>query len=485
MNGSAPEANGASGPVAIEPRRTGGWRGPLFVALTLAGWSACLLANWPGHFSVDSVSQLAQGRTGLYDDWHPPLMAWLLGLADRAVRGAPIFFAADAALACAALLVFSRASPGPRIQGMVVMALALASPQMLIFQGVAWKDLLFADATLAAFAALALAGRAWDRRPARAGLLLGAFALFLVATLTRQTGFAAPLAGAAVLAALCATRGGTAPMTRRRWIGGGLAALAGLAALFACAALIGQAFAARNDGKPGSEFQLRLLQVYDLAGALKLDPRLPLVALRRDQPALEQFERAQAAPNYKASTIDYLDDLPGADDLLPPASPAVSADWGRLILRHPLLWLSVRAGVFLATLQSNPDRGCPLISTGIWTDDADDLAISGLSLRREARDEWDEDYVNRFVGTPFLSHLAWGIVAFGLLALAGRDLARGDRRPEVMAIAGLLAAALAFCASFLVISVACDYRYLIVLDLAAMAAAVQRASSPGLAARTA
>ena len=41
-----------------------------------------------------------------------------------------------------------------------------------------------------------------------------------------------------------------------------------------------------------------------------------------------------------------------------------------------------------------------------------------------------------------------------------------------MAVAGLLAGALVFTLSFSVISIACDYRYLIFLDLAVMAASL-------------
>jgi hypothetical protein len=41
-----------------------------------------------------------------------------------------------------------------------------------------------------------------------------------------------------------------------------------------------------------------------------------------------------------------------------------------------------------------------------------------------------------------------------------------------LAVAGLLASALVFAASFFVVSVACDYRYLYFLDLTALAGAL-------------
>lgn len=466
MNGAPSEANGVGGRARLA-----------YLLVAGLGLGACLGLDWPGHFSVDSISQLAQGRIGIFDDWHPPVMAWLLGLADRVIPGAPLFFTFDAILAAAALLAFALGSPRPRLRGLPVLACIFASPQMLVFQGVAWKDLLFADATLAGFAALAVAGRTWARPLWRNALLGCAFVLFLTAALARQTGFVSPLAGALVLAGLYASRGGGAGFSRRGGIVGGGGALGALAALWVAANLATALFAAHGDGRPAGVLHARMLQTYDLAGALRRDPRLPLEALHRAQPALEWFERVEAAPRYTAATIDFLDDLPAADALLPPPDSAVSADWMRLILRRPWLWVRVRTAVFLDTLASNPALGCPLVSTGIWSDDPVDLAHSGLRLRDDDRDDFADDYARTFSRTPVLSHVAWALCAIVLLGWALRDIARGDRRPELLSIAGLLVAALAFCAGFFVISVACDYRYLIVLDLAAMAAIAQRVSA--------
>jgi hypothetical protein len=77
------------------------------------------------------------------------------------------------------------------------------------------------------------------------------------------------------------------------------------------------------------------------------------------------------------------------------------------------------------------------------------------------------DYAHLFFHTPVYSHLLWGALALVLLVLL---LRRGA--PDDIAIAGLLAGALVFTVTFAAISIACDYRYLILLDLAAMAAAL-------------
>src|SRR6185437_8627228 len=125
-------------------------------AILLAGFAATVLVSWPGHLSYDSILQLLQGRTGIYNAWPPPVMAWLLGLGDALVPGTGLFVTFDVLLAFGAfagilLLV-------PRQVGWAAVPAAVAvvlTPQVLIYQGVVWKDVLFADSAVAGFVCLA------------------------------------------------------------------------------------------------------------------------------------------------------------------------------------------------------------------------------------------------------------------------------------------------------------------------------------------
>jgi hypothetical protein len=217
-----------------------------------------------------------------------------------------------------------------------------------------------------------------------------------------------------------------------------------------------------------------MLRTFDLAGALRLEPRLPLKALHDRAPALEAFERGEGASGWRANTIDVLDRLPDAPALLPPRTPALAADWRSLILRRPWLYARVRAQVFWDTLATPEAADCPLVSVGVQTGDTFELARAGLRRRLTPRDQWDEDYAWAFWETPILSHLAWGALALVLLGLDAQDAARGDRRPGTLAAIGLLLAALAYAATYFVAAIACDYRYLYLLDVAAMAALARR-----------
>ncbi|HEY2048454.1 MAG TPA: hypothetical protein VGH03_03880 [Caulobacteraceae bacterium] len=445
------------------------WRVFAAIAIAAVGWAAALAAGVPGHFSVDSVSQLAQGRAGLFNDWHPPLMAWLLGLADRIAPGAALFAVADVSIFFAGLLGFALSTRPPRKRGLLVLAFVAATPQALVFQGVVWKDILFADAALFAFAAVAQAGRA-DGWASRAWLGL-AFVACVVAMLVRQAGFVVPFAVAAVYVAIEA-------MGRSRAVAGAIArASAGLLALLLIAVLSHAAFAARSDGRPGGRAQLAMLRAFDLAGSLRLEPALPTTALHIRAPSLERFERTEAASTWQANTIDGLDDLPGASVILPPSTPALADDWWKLVLRHPWLYVRMRAQVFWDTLATPDSANCPLVSVGVQDRDRAELARAGLRPRLTARDQWDEDYVWSFWDTPVLSHLAWGALALTLLALDLRDVAHGDRRPGTLAATGLAVAALAYAATYFAASIACDYRYLYLVDVAAMAALVRRSAA--------
>ena len=406
---------------------------------------------------------------GRFDDWHPPLMAWLLGLADRVTPGAALFVVVDVTVFFLCVLGWALADRPPRTRGLGVVALVAAAPQALVFQGVVWKDILFADVALATFVALAYWGRAYG--VARCAWLGAAILSCLIAALVRQAGFVVPLAAAGAYVAIDLRTPGRA-------LGDAISrAASGLLALLVIAILTHAAFAAASDGRPGAKAQLAMLRVFDLAGALRLEPGLQLPALRAHAPELERFERIAAAPAWRANTIDGLDKLAGASAILPPHTPALAKDWWNLVLQHPLLYARVRTRVFWDTLATPDSAGCPLVSVGVQDLDRSELVRAGLRPRLTARDQWDEEYVWSFWGTPVLSHLAWITLVLVVLGLDIRDVARGDRRPGVIAAIALAGCALAYAASFLPASVACDYRYLYFLDIAAMGILIRRAAA--------
>jgi hypothetical protein len=434
------------------------------LALVLAaGACASLWLSWPGQLSPDSVWQLQQGRGGVFNAWHPPVMAWLLGRFDAISPGAPGFIVFDMVLGFGALFAFAALTPRPRIAAIILAGALCASPLLLTYQGDVWKDVLFADTAVAGFAALAWAARMWASPVRRWGLIGLAFALFALAALTRQNGLLTPLWAAAGLAAIARRSG--ASKARAARLGGG--ALAGCLALVVAASI---ALVLHSDGEPAQARQLEWLRIWDLTGADFADPYLDLAGLEHDAPDTAVFIR-RAASSWTPTRVDPLLGLPGADAALDDANAAIGRAWRHMILTRTGLYARIRLADFGQLVATPRLMDCRPLFIGL---DGPPEILKALHLKPHdpAKIALARRYSLAFVGTPVLSHLVYGVLAVVLLILGLRD----RTRPESVVVIAMLGAALTFTASFLIIGVACDYRYLYLLDLAAMAALLHRVS---------
>lgn len=427
--------------------------------LLLLGFAIVLALNWPGQMSYDSVVQLADGRSGQYDSWHPPVMAWLLGLFDSVVAGPGLFLAFTALLLFGAWLVLLRQGRAGW-KSVIVLILIFLTPQLLLYQGEIWKDVLFANAGIAAFACLAGAASGWSNRRARFIFLGLSVTSLTLAVLARQNGFLLLPVAAICLGAIAAKQ----QAARAGWRYGIGLLLASLA-LMGCANF---ALGLRGDHGQGAADQLRLAQTYDLVGAIHLDPSIRLPVLEQRAPNLDAAIRKDGVALYSPHLVDTLENSATLTDAIYHApSGAVFAQWRQLILAHPGLYLRQRLPVF-GWVVAPPDLlVCHPDVVGV-DGPPDEMKALGLKPHIRAQDRFLYFYVARFFHTPVLSHLLYGALALLFLVLLAR---RG--MPDDMAIAGLQAAALLFALSFFVISIACDYRYLYFLDLAAMTGALQ------------
>src|SRR5471032_1258802 len=132
-------------------------------AIVLAGYAAMLAVNLPGHLEFDSIRQLLEGRRGVYSNWHPPIMSWMLGIADAISPGAVAFVVFDATLAFGSILSLLWLAPRPSWPSVAVAMLSVSLPQLFLFQAIVLKDMLFADACLAGLVCLAHAAANWKR----------------------------------------------------------------------------------------------------------------------------------------------------------------------------------------------------------------------------------------------------------------------------------------------------------------------------------
>ena len=430
-----------------------------------AGWALTLAISWPGHLSFDSIVQLHDGRAGFYHSWHPPIMAWLLGAGDALMPGTGLYVLLVTTLIFCSFLALSWTRSGACWAVAAFAALFALTPQFLLYPAIVWKDVLFAATAVAGFVCLTLAEAHWARARARIALLAASFLFIVLAALARQNGLIV-MAGAAVAFAWIVARNNNLV---RGIVGGTLALAAGVI----LASAISFALARHSDGGEGTRTQLNLLRFYDLVGAVASDAHLPLNTLADDEPDLEALMRTDGRRLYSAERNDTLVGSPALQKALAQAEPdIIAAQWHDLVLHHPWLYLRVRARVFGQVLLTPDIAGCRPVFTGI-DGPAGEMKDLGLAPRRNARDLALADYAKAFMGTPVLSHPAYIVLAVAALIFLLRRRSPGD-----IAMAFLLFSALAFTASFFAISIACDYRYLYFLDMAALCAAFYLALDP-------
>ena len=448
---------------------TAGYARGTAAAVLLAGFAATLAVNLPGQLSYDSVAQLLEGRTGHYNSWHPPVMAWLLGLFDAVVPGSALFVIFQVALVFGTLLSLLWLNRRTSWWAIIAVVFCVLTPQLLLYPGIVWKDVLFAAASVAGFAALAHAAAQWQRPRWRLrwrlALIALAFALFALAAMTRQNGVLVPLCGAATLAVLAwkFRSGKILPYALWPFLATLLLAVGGTLAL-----------TARGDGGAGARAELAMLQIYDMTGMLHAQPTLSLNLIDRHDPALERAMRGDGERLYTSVRNDTLTTSPALQSAVG-AAPAglIFAQWRALIGRHPLLYLKMRARLFTWVFFTPHIVACLPAYIGI-DGPPPELRALGLTARIRPRDKMLFAYVTRFEGTPILSHAAFALAGIAVLCIL-----LWRRRPADLVMGFLLLAALGFAASFFFISVACDYRYLYFLDLSVLAVVLHLACDPG------
>jgi hypothetical protein len=432
------------------------------------GFATVVGVNWPGHLSFDSIIQLSDGRAGRYHTWHPPVMAWMLGVGDRVLKGPGLFMVFDAALLFASLGALAIGRRAVSWAGPVVALALVLSPQGLIYQGIVWKDVLYANASVAGFAALYLWDAAAGRRLTKGFILVIAFAALALAALARQNGIVSVVAGAGAVAVVSLQRAGA---DWRRALGAAIGrAGVALALTTLVVVAVSAALDTRRIDDPGAAAQFQALQQFDLIGGVAHDPTLDLRALT---PSTLGDRVRRAVRSYTPARVDTVVQIPRLSDALTNDAKGVSKAWRAMLHDHPSAYLAHRRDVFEWTLFTPDLSQCLPVFTGVDGPPALVRAL-GLVNHQDARDLALEDYASHFYPTPVFSHAAYGLAAVSLLALLAR---RG--RPGDAAIAALLASALAFTACFFIISFACDYRYLYALDLSVMVAAFHLALGRG------
>ncbi|MCA6296925.1 MAG: hypothetical protein IM595_06330 [Phenylobacterium sp.] len=440
--------------------------GGLYRGALMTGLVLILAVNLPGHMTTDSVIQLAEGRAGEQRSFNPAFMSWLLGRFDSLLSGTSLFVAFNAGVLFASLIALSRLAPRAHWLAVVLAALAFMTPQLLIYQGAVWKDVMFANFAIAGTICLAFAAERWSQVRSRVILLAGGALLLAIAALVRQNGVLALLAGSAGLILALRSRSGW-----RTSLVAGMGVLAGGAAvILLSSAILHRALPQLDPSTSGAG--LRIIQHFDIIGVLVRDPQASLEPLESRAPKAADALRGATA-FYSAERIDTLDQAKGMGEHVWTApAGVVPMTWANLVIREFPDYASHRLEVFRQVFLTPDVLACLPVTTGVQGPEAV-LAELDLPARQDRRDNQLFNYSTWLHGTPVLSHLPYALISLATMVLL---VLRG--RPSDFVMAGLQAGALAFAGSFLVIALACDYRYLYFLDLAAITGVIHLALDP-------
>jgi hypothetical protein len=442
----------------------GGKAGAWFRIVMAAGLLLTLAANVPGQMSFDSVVSLTEARTGVRQTWAPAISSGLLKPFDQLLAGTGLYVTASAALLFLSLMSLTRLRPR---SGWVAVGLGVAvilTPQVLIYQGIVWRDVMFANLAIAGFVMLAHAAQRWGARPPVLSLA-GALLCLAAATLARQNGAILLVAAAAVLAWTVRAGGWRRSLA---WGLGGLVAAGVLA--------VGLDRLAQPAEAPKAirgDLGFKILQHYDIVGSVAHHTTLKLKEIAKADPAAAAIIEQHANRIYSPARIDTLDgDRQLGRALWHTDQAAVSAQWRHIVIHSPAAYLLQRADVFYWTFLTPKLELCLPVTVGV---DGGAAVGKALSIQGgiDPQDVGLLEYAGHFYKTPVFSHLTWAVLSVGLIVWLLRR-----RDPADWVFVALLTGTLLFTASFAVISVACDYRYLYILDLAAMVSALYTALDP-------
>jgi hypothetical protein len=433
-------------------------RSPRLVATALlaVGGLITYLINFPGSMEYDSFVQLVEARSQSYSNWHPAVMSWLLGISDTLPGPVAAWIVGfDMVLAFGTLIAVLWLTKAQSWVAVAAAAVMLVLPQLFLLQAIVWKDALFADAVLTGFVLIGFAAKHWPKPRVRYALLAGSAVVLALTVLTRQNGVIVLPCAAAGLAIIAAGFEG-------QWRGAGYGA--GLLAAVCVIAFAGNAALQwRWDGEPSQEEQFKILRLYDITGMVRRDPALPLTVLDRDAPSFAKLIRGRGVRLWSPVKNDTLEIPPIIAELEATPAPVLKRQWQDLIVHYPGHYLAVRAELFRWVFQPPDIALCHPFHVGDEGDPAD-LRTLGVKVRLDARDEALKHYGEFFeYKTPVFSHALFAAIGLMVLGLVLRR-----REPADIAVASLIIAAFAFTATFAVVSIACDYRYLYLLDLSAL-----------------
>jgi hypothetical protein len=435
------------------------WASMLCVALHVG---LVLELNFPGHLTVDSLIHLKEWQTQEFISYNPIFVTWWIGVTNAIwpEGGGAMLLATAMHAAAVGVLIWSVPKAGA---GLLLAACCWAIwPVMLVYDGMVWKDVMFANAAVLAASLVWKATQAKPGQPRWPWIgLLCLMLPFLV--LARQNG-----AAFWVMLAM-----GAAATLAMRWPSKLLLGLACSVLGLTLALALNQGLNAvlipeKSTDARGAAVGFILLRVFDAAGILANDPQAKLIVPSAPPAAVERVASSLRA-RYSPTRLDTLDLRP--DAAVHAFHGDFSKHWIDMVAAHPAAYTKHRIIHFAHILGLTRQSLCLPISAGTEFGAARDMGV----LLKEPRSPWvlkmNTWFTTHAYGTPLFSHLSYWLLALAALVVLSRPFFANQRHLSVwqrlshlirahgVAI-GAFAGVSAFMLSFLFIGISCDFRYM-------------------------
>ena len=335
------------------------------------------VVNFPGHYNYDTLVQLIEGRTLVYNSMNPPVMSALLGISDRIVTGTAVYFLVVNGIfyICFAIMSviykFAMAT-------WIVLIVIFFLPVFLLLQGLLAKDILFANASLFGLCLLHVSRR--EGRWATASFWLASACLTL-AVMARQQGSVVLLAGLAIILLSTPAAPGASETLRSRLKP---------AAIFLGAVMIevivaNAAISMSAKGGPANVMAVgtKAIEFYDISGVYAHDKSVEFALLKKHGVEVGMLP-AYIAANYGPDRWDRLENsnISYAWTILGLPLSVMTQQWLTIIVGHPLAYLQHRLDVFRYFMGFGDRSKCYYISNiGVPTDVTSAPLVAELHLQ--------------------------------------------------------------------------------------------------------
>lgn len=407
-----------------------------WIVSTFLLFGATLAMRFPGVAMYDSVAQYEQATSGVYADWHPPIMARTWALLNHFKDGTEPFFLIQMLLWWGGIGAISAALGRRQKHGAAALVLLVGiAPLWLGWATVILKDAQMACCLVAA-AGLAAHYRLDERRMPRWAIGL---ALLLIAYATFVRGNAA---FATIPFGLALFDWPRLPKLWNRW----LAALVLVgAALIFNPILNNTILRAEHTGVENS------LPLYDMAGIAHKAHLASLPGLDPQGWALAEQKKCYTPyfwnPYGEDSECGFVGDAVIFDHL---DDRRMITEWAKLVAAHPLAYLEHRAGHINANLRFWVGRGEP----DVYPPEDSEPNEDGLGVPANPGGQGLIAAARIMAISPLGWPICWLVVSAGLLWASA-----GLTDPQARLGRALALSACCMSGSFAFVSIASDLRY--------------------------